>query len=153
MCRALLRRLRQTSKFNLDEVATDVNVLFRGYKLYLGIIWRNIACRRKHQCKGKYIYCFGDQNLGAQSGVLVWKFYWIIHYLDNNRPIVWETIDLSFSKYLMGVKGNSCYSIPSLGSPEAIVNQSWCNKIFAINHEFTELTNILYISVRVTCTI
>ena len=80
------------------ELVTDVTLLFLGNKLYLGLIWGNIACQREYQCKEKYISCFEHQSLGAHSGILVWKFNCIIHCLDNNRLIVWETIDLSFSK-------------------------------------------------------
>ena len=69
------------------ELVTDVTLLFLGNKLYLEWIWGNIACYGKYQCKEKYISFFGHQNLAAHSGILVWKFHWIIHCLDNNRPI------------------------------------------------------------------
>ena len=55
--------------------------------------------------------------------------------MDNNRPIVWETIDLLISKNFMGSKENSCYSVPSLGNLETYVNQSWCYKIFHIHND------------------
>ena len=51
------------------ELVTDVTLLFLGNKLYLGLIWGNIACQRKDQCKEKYISCFEHQNLGAHSGI------------------------------------------------------------------------------------
>ena len=123
------------------ELVTDVTLIFLGNKLYLGLIW---ACYRKCQCKEKYISCFGHQNLG----ILVWKFHWIIHCLDNNRPIAWETIDLLFSKTLMGLKENSCCSIPSLGNPETYVSQCWCYKIFLIHHDLISwgtLQNLLWL--------
>ena len=82
------------------ELVNGVNLLFLGNKLYLGLIWGNIACCRKYQCKEKYISCFGHKNLGAHSGILVWKFHWITHCLDKDG----ETIVLLFSKHLMGLK-------------------------------------------------
>ena len=117
------------------ELATDVTFSFSWKLTFLGLIWGNIACYRKYQCKEKYISCFGDQNLGAHSGILVWKSHWIIHCLDNNRPIAWEKIDLLFSKNLTGLNKNSCYSAPSLGYLETYVNQSWCYKIFLIHND------------------
>ena len=88
---------------------------------------------RKCQCKEKYISRLGHQNVGTYSGILVWKF----HCLDNNRPIIWEKIDLLISKNFMRLKENSCYSVPSLGNLETYlyVNQSWCYKIFLIHND------------------
>ena len=117
------------------ELVTDVTSTFSWKLTFLGLIWGHIACHRKYQCKEKYISCFGYQNLRAHSGILVWKVHWIIHCLDNNRPIVWETIDLLFSKNLTGLNKNFCYSAPSLGNLETYVNQSWCYKIFLIHND------------------
>ena len=89
------------------ELVIDVTLLNLGNKLYLGLIWGNIACYRKCQYKEKYISCFVHQNLGTHSGILVWKFHWIIHCLNNNRTINWETMDLLFSRNLMGLRENS----------------------------------------------
>ena len=41
---------------------------------------------------------------------------------DNNRPIIWETIDLLISKNFMGLKENFCYSVPSLGNLETYMS-------------------------------
>ena len=132
-----MRQLETNFKIYLPwmELVTDVTSTFSWKLTFLGLIWGHIACHRKYQCKEKYISCFGYQNLGAHSGILVWKVHWIIHCLDNNRPIVWETIDLLFSKNLTGLKKNFCYSAPSLGNLETYVNQSWCYKIFVIHHD------------------
>ena len=127
--------LRQTSKFTLNGINTWCNFYFFLEINFTWLIWGNIACHRKYHCKEKCISCFGHQNLGAHSGILVWQFHWIIHWLDNNRPIVWETIDLLISKNFMGSKENSCYSVPSLGNLETYVNQSWCYKIFLIHND------------------
>ena len=118
------------------ELLTDV------ISLYLGLVWGNIACYRKYQCKEKYISYFWYQNLGAHYGILAWKVHWIIHCLNNNRPTVWETIVLFFSKNLMGLKENSCCSTASLGDPGNYVNQSWCYKIFVIHHDLIFLGQI-----------
>ena len=98
------------------ELVTDIASLFFGNKFYLGLIWRNIVCHRKYQCKEKYISFFRHQNLGTHSGILVWKFHWLIHCLDNNRPIVWGTIDFLFSK-TYGNKRKFLLLYPLSGKP------------------------------------
>ena len=126
------------------ELVNGVTLFFLGNKLYLGLIWGNITCCIKYQCKEKYISCFGHKNSGAHSGILVWKFHWITHCLDKKG----ETIDLLLSKYLMGLKENSCYSTPSLGNLETYVSQSWCYKIFVIHHDLIfwgKLQNLLWL--------
>ena len=54
---------------------------------------------------------------------------------DNNRSIVWRTINLWFSKNLIGEGGNSCYSVSSLGNPLTYVKKSWCYEDFPIHHD------------------
>ena len=49
---------------------------------------------------------------------------------ENNKPIVWRTVNLLFSKNLI-----SCYSAPCLGNPVTYVKQSSCYEVFAIHHD------------------
>ena len=127
------------------ELITDVTLLFLESKLYLVLIWGNIACQENISVKKGTFSCFEHQNLGANSGMLIWKFN-----LDNNRPIVGETTDLSFSKNLMGVKENSCCSALSLWNPETYVEQNWCYKIFVTHPDLIfwgKLQNLVWLEI------
>ena len=116
--------LRQTSKFTLNGINTWCNFYFFLEINFTWLIWGNIACHRKYHCKEKCISCFGHQNLGAHSGILVWKFHWIIHCLDNSGPSVWETIDLFFSINLMGLKENNWCNVFDVADV-SFLSKSW----------------------------
>ena len=61
--------------------------------------------------------CHGKSGFFANIYVVHrWK-------LENNRYIVWRTINLWFPKNLIGEGGNSCYSVPSLGNPLTYVKK------------------------------
>ena len=107
MCRAVVEKpWGKLQNLLWMELATDVTLIFLGNKLYVELIWGNIPFYRKYQCKKMYISSFG-QNIPDTCMKIP---------LDNNKPIVWETTDLSFPKNVRAVKENSYYYTPSTPS-------------------------------------
>ena len=87
-----------------------------------------------------YLYHGKSDFLANIYVVNIWKS-------ENNRPIVWRTINLLFSKNFIGKKGNSCYSFPSLGNPVTYVDVM---KIF--QSIMIWYMNILTLSYLLQCT-
>ena len=99
---------------------------------------------------------YRDNQIGAWNRCCLWLLKHTKKLLVRNQESPelythlnqWETIDLSFSKDLMGVKENSCYSVPSLRNSEAYVKQSWYYKIFVIHPDLIfwgKLQNLLWL--------